>query len=360
MTFALKRPYRRCVLVLVVFAVACAAPPNPSGGPSSPSVPATPLSAACGHRAAPPPSTAKGSVPGTITLVGWIDGGIAVAFPDLSCIYRPLTGAWEGLPGDQGGAGSSSRALWADGGSWATIGNDRTMQVTAAGIVRSARPAADAPWLGEWGIWDGVLLHPVPAHGYVVPSITDLVRLSEAGALTDIPLPSGFVTVTVASDGTALVRETPDRTNPSALNLPYALYRWTPGMAKPAKVADGVRFVYDAEGGLAWVAQATGEIRSVAVDGRLGPSVATWNPTTQRPSVSPDGTVIVRQPLDGSFLTVEEPPETVSQRIDLACGQMHWSGNALACLVSPRQPGPDPWNLVVRLAHSPAISVPLR
>jgi hypothetical protein len=306
-----------------------------------------PAAAVCEHVSVPVRDPVKGESPPAARLVGWLDGRIVVAFADASCTYDPTRRVWFGLSGDPGGPGPDLRARWADGMSWVGIEDDRSLDVMSDGLLRHVPMDPTSDWVVEWGVLGGELLRPLPYGGYVVPLVGAVVRLTSDGTLPQTELPSGFLTVSVAADGSVLARKKPDSLSPSILNGPYELYRWRPGLEAPVRVAEGVLTLDDAEGGLAWLGLADGEVRLLQADGQLGTAVATFDPSRESITVSPSGRVDARRPLDGSFVVLEDRPVGNPRTVDTACGPIAWDGGAAACLASPEDPFHDPWVLVM-------------
>ncbi len=345
------------VWLLAFTSFSCSATPSPlpsRGDDASASAPSIgPVVGACGHVAVPAHDPVKGEQLPSVSLVGWVDGRVVLAFADVSCAYDPVAHAWTSVPGELGGPAPELRARWADGSSWAGLEQDRSIDIAKDGRVRHVVIGPNAEWTKEWGILGGDLLRPVPGQGYVVPLVGSVVRLTPDGRMSDVRLPQGFVTETVAPDGSALVRRRPDLRGDVNLGAPRDLFVWQVGMPTPVRAATAVRSVDDADGaGLAWLGLNDGEVRLLGLNGELGPSIETWDGQREAVSVSPSGSVVIHQPLDGSFLQLDDVQSGESRRIDEACGPVTWSGDTAACLVGPADPSRDPWVLVVADAHS--------
>ncbi len=331
----------RVLALLVSCLAACQSPP--SVVPSS--VPATTQPVSCQHRETPATPAGKGGSPVVVKIAGWLGDRILVVFPDSSCLFDPSTTNWIALDGDPVASGSSVVPTWSDGVTWAGA-HDQTLVVGGAGPVHSASAPPKAVWLAQWGIWDGQLLRSISGAGYVIPLIEADVRLGDDGALTERPLPAGYVLVAALGEGgSALLRSTLDVTDPGALSRPFTLFLWDGAAPTPSAVAARVNEVSDSTTGLAWVAvdYAFHEIRA---DGSLGSSIGGWDPRVSTAVVAPDGSVIIRRPLDGSSMEIEDVATGTRVMVSEACGALWWHASDLACLVSPDPSVGGAWHLV--------------
>lgn len=327
--------------VLASCLAACQSPP--SAAPATVQGTAQPV--ACRHVGTAPAATGKGARPTVVTVAGWMGDRILVVFPDSSCLFDPSTAIWTALDGDPVVSGSGVAPTWSDGITWAGA-RGQTLVVGGDGALHSASAPPRAAWLAEWGIWDGQLLRPIPGAGYVIPLIDSDVRLSDEGALTERPIPAGYVVVTASGgDSPLLLRPTLDVTDTQALSAPFSLSLWDGGSAAPRMVAASVGQVSDATDALAWIA-VDHEFRRLDSDGSLGSSIGGWDPKIATAVVAPDGSVIVRRPLDGSSMEIEDVPTRTRLMVGEACGALWWHASDLACLVSPDPSVGGAWRLV--------------